>query len=165
LYALLQSTSEDARMHKRVVWGLTVLSCAWAASAQDVPTHRCAAVLDPLPRLACYDASFPPTQAVRAAEADRAVRAFGRSSQQASAATGAQQSAPAQLTAKVLAVAYQPDGTRIVSLNSRQRWALTEATSRGPLAEGEIVVIRKAAMGSYMLVTAAGVALRARRID
>ncbi|MBB5880008.1 hypothetical protein GGR74_001156 [Xanthomonas arboricola] len=62
-------------------------------------------------------------------------------------------------------MAYQPDGTRIVSLDSRQRWALTEATSRGPLAEGEVVVIRKAAMGSYMLVTAAGVALRARRID
>ncbi|CAD0345096.1 hypothetical protein [Xanthomonas hortorum] len=155
---------EDAQMHKRRLYGLAIMCCTWAVVAQEAPTHRCASVLEPLPRLACYDASFPPAQAVRAVEASRGVREFGHSADKVSAAA-ARRSSPAQLSATVLAVTYQADGTRTVSLDTHQRWALTEASSRGHLAEGDVIVLRKAAMGSYMLVTAAGVALRARRID
>ena len=152
-------------MHKWTVCGLAILGCAWGVAAQEAATHRCASVLEPLPRLACYDASFPPSQAVRAAEAGRGVREFGHRPNAPSAAAVARQSSPAQLSATVLAVTYQTDGTRTVLLDTHQRWALTEATSRGHLAEGDVIVLRKAAMGSYMLVTVAGVALRARRID
>ncbi|APP79959.1 hypothetical protein ABQZ99_013180 [Xanthomonas hortorum pv. vitians] len=152
-------------MHKRRLCGLAIMCCTWGVVAQETPTHRCASVLEPLPRLACYDASFPPAQAVRAAEASRGVREFGHSADEVSAAAVARRSSPAQLSATVLAVTYQADGTRTVSLDTQQRWALTEASSRGHLAEGDVIVLRKAAMGSYMLVTAAGVALRARRID
>ncbi|MBO9879586.1 MULTISPECIES: hypothetical protein [Xanthomonas] len=156
--------TEDQQMSRPMRWVPIMLSCAGSVSAQEPATHPCASVIDPLPRLACYDASYPPSAAVRAAEADRGMREFGHNAAQAPAASTTQ-SAPAQVSATVLAVAYQADGTRLVSLDTQQRWTLTEASSRGHLAEGERVVIRKAAMGSYMLVTPAGVALRARRVD
>ncbi len=137
--------------------------CATSVAAQEVTTHACASVPDPLPRLACYDASFPPSAAVRAAEASRGLRDFGRDPAQASAMSPVKP--PAQVSATVVTVTYRADGTRVVVLDTRQRWALTEATSRGHLAEGDTVTIRTAAMGSYMLVTPGGVALRARRLD
>ncbi|WP_425520166.1 hypothetical protein [Xanthomonas cannabis] len=144
-------------------WGVVALVCAPGAMAQEPTTHPCASVLDPLPRLACYDARFPLSPAVRAADASRGLREFGRVAAHASLMPVA--ASPARVSATVLSVAYQADGKRIVALDSQQRWALTEPTSRGHLADGDEVVIRKAAMGSYMLVTSGGVALRARRID
>ncbi|MCC4606062.1 hypothetical protein HG421_04990 [Xanthomonas campestris pv. badrii] len=150
-------------MHKRMLWGQMLLGCAWAAGAQEAPTHACASVPDPVPRLACYDTSFPPTPAVRAAEASRAVREFGHDAARPASASG--DKPPAQVSAAVLAVAYRTDGTRIVTLDNQQRWAVTEPTSRGHVAERDVVTIRKAAMGSFMLVTPGGVALRARRVD
>ncbi|WP_425529821.1 hypothetical protein [Xanthomonas campestris] len=154
------------RRHAMPMWkffGTLLMVCATSATAQEAATHACASVLDPLPRLACYDASFPPSAAVRAAEAGRGIREFGRDPAHTPATlTG---KPPAQVSATVRAVAYQTDGARVVVLDSQQRWALTESTSRGHLAEGDAVTIRSAAMGSYMLVTPGGVALRARRID
>ncbi|WP_259165984.1 type VI secretion protein [Xanthomonas sp. 4461] len=143
--------------------GTLLMVCATSAAAQQVTTHACASVPDPLPRLACYDASFPPSPEVRAAEAGRGLREFGRNPAQASAMSPVKP--PAQVSATVVTVTYRADGTRVVVLDTRQRWALTEATSRGHLAEGDAVTIRTAAMGSYMLVTPGGVALRARRLD
>lgn len=154
------------RRHAMPTWkslGILLMVCATSAAAQEVVTHACASVLDPLPRLACYDASFPPSPAVRAAEASRGLREFGHDPARASVTSPGQ--SPAQVSATVRAVAYQTDGTRVVVLDSQQRWALTESSSRGHLAEGDAVTIRTAALGSYMLVTPGGVALRARRID
>ncbi|HBK47093.1 MAG TPA: hypothetical protein DDZ67_11810, partial [Xanthomonadaceae bacterium] len=70
-----------------------------------------------------------------------------------------------RLSARVVAVDYHRDGTRTVALDSRQRWLLPEPGSRGHLGEGDVVQLRRASMGSFMLVTAGGVALRARRIE
>lgn len=136
-----------------------VLVLTRAAGAQDAP-HRCAAVSGASARLACYDAVFPPTAAVRQAKAEHTLRQFG-----ADARPDRSEDRAEQLQARVLAVEYRRDGTRIVTLDNRQRWLLTEPGSRGHLADGDVVELRRAAMGSFMLVTAGGVVLRARRIE
>lgn len=128
--------------------------------AQQVASHRCAAVVDSTARLACYDAEYPPSAEVVAATADRQVREFGQNGQRRTKA----EEGPDRLEARVTSLAYRSDGARTVDLDSGQQWLITEPASRGHFSQGDRVILRKAALGSYMLVTPAGVALRARRI-
>ncbi len=128
------------------------------------PAHPCAPVLDPTERLACYDKAFPPPPAVHEAAAKRVVDGFGRAPQ--SHARGAPTPSGNdrdRIEAKVAKVVHSR-GSRTITLDNGQVWALTEATTRGPIAEGDAVAVRRAALGNYILVTAAGVGLRARRV-
>jgi hypothetical protein len=151
-------------------WGactaaITLLGWAGALAAQDTPgaqqasSHACAAVIGAQARLACYDRAFPPTPQVHAAQAEQQRDAFGRQPVR----TEAVEVQP-ELSARVVMVDYQSDATRLLALDNGQQWLLTEGGSRGHLAVGEAVTLRRGAMGGYLLRTAAGVTLRARRV-
>ena len=70
-----------------------------------------------------------------------------------------------RIEAKVVSVQHRSTGERLITLDNGQVWLQTEATVRGPLREGDAVVIRRAALGSFQIVTPGRVALRVRRIE
>ncbi len=143
-----------------------LLASSAAAAAQDATSdHPCAAMPEPEQRLACYDRAFPPPPAVREAATARAIDTFGLTP--AAPARGdpgraLDEAAPSEIEARVTDVDYA--GTRrTVTLDNGQRWSL-DGGSVGPLATGDVVAIRKAAVGSHRLRTPGGVSLRARRV-
>lgn len=148
-------------------WLLVILlPLSTIASATDMPSHPCSKVVEPVERLSCYDKAFPPPPAVHEAMAGKAVRDFGLDKQAAPVRnSGSVESVdPDRIESKVIKVVYGPGGGRTVTLDNGQVWALTESTSRGHMTEGERVSVRKGALGSFMLVTQAGVGLRVRRV-
>lgn len=151
-----------------------VLGLALAAAAADSPaqSHRCTSVEDPAARLACYDAAFPPAAGARLgvdveARKAQALQDFGLTTVQLRERDPERMrdDSPGQIEGTVTRVASRPNGERLVTLDSGQVWLLTEVTSRGHLKNGDRIVVREAALGSFMLVTPTRVALRARRIQ
>lgn len=160
------------RAFSAVVLSLAMTTGAAGAKA-PVESHPCATVTDPAKRLACFDAAFRPAAEARSAAVDpeserrKALREFGLNKVQLRAREPEhmRKTAPDRIEAKVERVSYRPTGERMVALDSGQVWLLTEATSKGHLRQGDQVVIRTAALGTYMLVTPGRVSLRARRIQ
>lgn len=150
----------------RCLVAATVLSGAAGEALAAEASHRCASVAGPAERLACYDAAFPPPPAVREAAAAQAREGFGLEDAQAPLRNPGQppeETDPPQISSRVAKVTYDSDG-RTVSLENGQLWRITEATSRGHMAAGDEVVLRRGVVGNYFLVTQSGVSLRARRL-
>lgn len=151
---------------------LTLAMAPGATAAEpSAQSHPCTTVTDPAERLACYDAAFPPVAGARSgvdiqAERERALREFGLNKVQLRVRDPERMRdvSPGQIEATVTRMGSRPTGERVVTLDSGQMWLLTEVTSRGHLTSGDRVVIREAALGSYMLLTPTRVPLRAKRI-
>jgi hypothetical protein len=154
-----------------VVLAVVVTNSAIGAEP-SVKAHACAAVTDPTQRLTCYDTAFPPVAGAKSgtvdleAERERALREFGLNKVQLRVRDPERmrEIAPDRIEAMVARVTNRPTGERVVTLDSGQIWLLTEVTSKGHLTSGDRVVIREAALGSFMLVTPKRVPLRAKRI-
>jgi hypothetical protein len=152
---------------------MSVLALTMTGSALAAASHPCASVVDPTERLACYDAAFPPADNVRigteTAEELRArqLQEFGLTGVQKQAREPKQvrELRPDRIEATITSIFSNPTGERIVNLDNGQLWLLPEVTSKGRLAKGDLVVIRTAAMGTYMLVTPGRIALRAKRLQ
>lgn len=133
-------------------------------------SHPCATVVDPAERLICYDAAFPPgaeTRSQTEAQRLKALRDFGLRKVQvrSNEPERMRDIDPDRIEATVVGVSNRSTGERVVTLDSGQIWLLTEVTSKGHLKSGDRVVIRQAALSSYMLMTPSRVSLRARRIN
>lgn len=126
--------------------------------------HRCAVVVDPAQRLACYDKAYPPPLSVHEAARAKARDEFGRDAVPVAAMAAEDAKVPERIRANVAHVDYGAGGSRDVALDNGQVWRVVDAASRGVLAEGDAIQVRKAALGSFMLVTRAGVPLRVRRV-
>ena len=170
-----------------------LLAIGVAAAGAAEPTHPCAAVDNPAQRLACYDEVFPrpgaagverqaeapvaePTEvpqprespaAPESAEGSELVEEFGLTEAQLQARDPERPREPRvdRIEATVVGIRHRASGERLVTLDNGQVWLQTEITVRGHLAEGDQVVIRRAAFGSFQLVTPGRVALRVRRIE
>lgn len=139
-----------------------------AGAESSAQAHPCASVTDPAKRLPCYDAAFPPATdtADLESERERTLREFGLNQVQLREREPERMrdTSPDSIEATVSGVSYRQTGERVLTLDSGQVWMLTEVTSKGHLVAGDRVVIREAALGSYMLRTPGRVSLRARRI-
>lgn len=158
----------------RILTGAFVV-CAWfsTASAAEPVRHRCGAVADDRDRLACYDAEFgrpePAGAAVAAgtiaapvssAEADFGLSKWTKRNLDPEAA----KAAPQRITARVRQVGQQRDGRFVVTLDNDQVWLQSETMSRARVAVDDVVTIREASLGSFLLVTPNDVATRVRRV-
>lgn len=152
-----------------VTMRLVPLSILWLIAlplAAQETAHPCARVADPAARLACYDAAFPLPPEVIEAGQQQAQAGFGlirpRDSSQ-----GPQQAletvVPGRIESRVIHVDPGRSGERTITLENGQIWTQTEAHSSGHVQIGDVIQIRKGALGAYQLVTAAGVYLRVRR--
>lgn len=70
-----------------------------------------------------------------------------------------------RIEATVVDLRHFSTGERLIALDNGQVWLQTEATVRGPLVQGDRVVIRKGAFSSFQMVTPGRVALRVRRLE
>ena len=150
-------------------------SCVTGAEP-DKATHPCAVIEDAGERLGCYDEAFPrPADAPARKQEPAAVPAtdparfeeFGLSEAQLRdrQPDSARANRVERIEATVVGLGHRATGERIIRLDNGQLWVQTEVTVRGPLAEGDEVVIRRAALGTFMLVTPGRVALRVRRLE
>jgi hypothetical protein len=131
--------------------GIALAMLPLLASGED-STHRCAQVQDDGQRLACYDAAYGrPAAHSPASTVAKPVKA--RSADPATAA----------LAGTVSAVAQLRDGRMTYTLADGQRWTQVEADARVEVAVGNPVTVRRAMLGSYLLVTPSGATTRVRQ--
>lgn len=164
-----------------IVSALLAANVSLAADARE-----CLEIPGDAERLACYDSAFGrrsvavpaspdvPTAArpAPASETSAApilvdpVAEFGLSESQKRAQNPerAKDVSPESITAKVSQVGRQPTGGLLVTLENGQVWAQSESLSKARIAVGDEVTVRKATMGSYMLVAPNKVAMRVRRV-
>ncbi|HZF17517.1 MAG TPA: hypothetical protein VE046_16410 [Steroidobacteraceae bacterium] len=164
-----------------------------AAASDKAKGAQCAAIDDPVARLACFDAAFPrpphatapaaaPTSASApapkpAAPAAVAVKPtsdaekFGLSNKQKTALEakpGEPAATPAPTTtttAGVKTVRKLPSGYLLIGLDNNQLWQQTEIDALVVLLPGDRVQIKQASMGSFLLVTPAHYSTRVRRVQ
>jgi hypothetical protein len=147
-----------------------------AAAADESKGAKCAPLDDPAARLACFDAAFPwaprtsPSKpaaaAVAPAEPVSEAQKFGLSaSQRAALEAKPAESAPAAMTAAVKTVRRLPSGYLLIGLDNDQVWQQSELDSLIRLQPGDLVTIRRASLGSHLLVTPAKYSTRVRRIQ
>lgn len=137
----------------------------WAdAGAAQTATHACASVAEPARRLACYDQAFPPPPEAKAEMASQARDAFGLDNGGERLRNPVADSAadPQDIEAVLARLDYN-GSLRTFTLDNGQVWVQTDGVGSGNVKVGEKVRIRKAMLGSYMLVMPSGVALRVKR--
>jgi hypothetical protein len=157
-----------------------VAACA-AAAADDV-SHACASIADDAARLACYDRAFgrpagkspqtegtaAPALATAAAapspEKDRREFGLSKADTHTLEAKAAAAREPESIAATVASVRRRGTGEQVFVLDDGQVWMEVEAYATTRVRAGDAVTIRKAALGSYMLVTPKKVATHVRRL-
>lgn len=169
-------------MQPRWKCALTILvACLSAESSRAADVRDCVGIPDDAERLACYDAALGRVAgqaAVAPAATDRAATATGTAvvvdpvaefgltdaQKRAQDPERARQALPDSITGTVSSASRQPTGELVVTLESGQVWTQAEVLTKARVAPGDVVTIRKAALGSYVMVTANRVAMRVRRV-
>lgn len=169
------------RSNSSPMWALLPLAIfsfpLGATSAESA--QQCAGVSDDRARLACYDQIFgkpaaAPAEtgvagtsaAATAAAASSPQDDFGLSdtAKRARDPEKAEELIPQTVTEKVASVGRRPTGELLVTLDNGQVWAQIETTTMARISAGDTVTIRKAALGSYQLVSPNKVTVRVRRV-
>jgi hypothetical protein len=173
---------------------LSLAAWSFAASAgSDEAARQCAGVSDDRARLACYDGIFskpaaadrdsaPAVPASGAARAETAVSSTPAAATAAAASSPqddfglsdtakrardpekAKELIPQSMSEKVASVGRRPTGELVVTLDNGQVWVQIETTTMARISAGDTVTIRKAALGSYQLVSPNKVTVRVRRV-
>lgn len=159
-------------------WACLGISAAMAheagAPVAGSALQACAVIAAPAPRLACYDqlagrpASPATAAAAVAAPVQAPVAAAGKAAttpQQAFGLYAAEHpalSAPASLSTKVVGMGSSANGRPTVALEGGQLWELEQADPL--LADGDLVTIKRGALGSFLLTTPNGRTHRVRRL-
>ena len=131
--------------------------------AADTTPHPCASVRDDTKRLACYDEAFgKPAEPVTVAPKAQ----FGFTEKEVARNTGqtAESAAPSSVTATITSLARLHDGKFVVTLDNAQVWSQSEFNSQADVGIGDTITVRRGALGSYLLVTKAGIGTRVRRV-
>ena len=147
---------------KTIALSIALLTASGLLCAADATKHPCAHVRDDTDRLACYDQAFgkPPDAAAATPQEN-----FGYKEKEAELKTGkTEPAAPASVTAAVTAFERRRDGKFTVTLDNAQIWAQTEINSQADVKVGDSVTVRRAALGSFLLVTKAGIGTRVKRV-
>jgi hypothetical protein len=148
---------------KTIVVGIALIGISGFLSAADTATHPCAEVRDDAQRLACYDQAFGKHANPDAAKPEGQ---FGFTEQEVARNTGqsAEPATPTSVTATVKSLDHRRDGKFVVTLDNAQVWSQSEFNSQADVEIGDTITVRRGALGSYLLVTKAGIGTRVRRV-
>jgi hypothetical protein len=154
-----------ARM-KTIAMSATLIVTSGILSAADGSGHRCAQIRDNAERLACYDQAFgKPAESVAAiAAAPDQHFGFKEKEMARNDPQPAVSSAPDSVTAAIKSVDRRRDGKFVVTLDNAQVWAQSEFNSLADVEIGDPVTVRRGVLGSYLLVTRAGIGTRVKRV-
>jgi hypothetical protein len=146
----------------------TIAFACCLAGTLAAAEHPCADIAVPEQRLACYDRAFTPTgtnpQPIERVDEKSREQKFGLSrAQLRSVSPEDAELAPDRITATIVRIDDLKRGRRLLTLDNAQRWILTESGAKGTLAAGDQITIKSAALGSFLLMTPSGLALRAKR--
>ena len=155
---------------RTIAASVVLFATAGALPAAEDARHPCAHVRDDTDRLACYDQAFgKPVETAAPAAAAAPAPQFGytekevaRNTPQSEAAT--KPPAPTSITAAVTSLDRLHDGKFVVTLDNTQVWSQSEFNSQADVEVGDTVKVRRGALGSYLLVTKAGIATRVKRV-
>jgi hypothetical protein len=151
-----------------------------AATAATASPDDCRVVANDVQRLACYDRLFPraasdsvsasrpqamapvpaPTSNAMSDGTDR----FGLTAAQQRAGGAVAAQTVDSISASVTNLQRISSGELVIFLDNGQVWQESEPESWVPPQKGDHVTIRRALLGSFMLVTADHVATRVRRV-
>lgn len=164
-----------------------VMAPAFAAEG----THRCASVEADAARLQCYDVAFGKPAAAAAASSaadgrtaasapaaaataavpaatDASVKAreeFGLTEAEKRTRRQEPEARTESITGQVAQLGRRPTGELVVSLASGQVWTQIESDdSNSRVKVGDTVTIRRASLGSYLLVGPDRIAVRVKRV-
>jgi len=143
--------------------GVALIATSQFLFAADEAKHPCAHVRDNADRLACYDQAFgKPADPVAAPPEEQ----FGFKEKEVERKTGKAEepAAPTSVTATVTSLTRQRDGKFVVTLDNAQVWSQSEINSQAGVQVGDTVTVRRGVLGSYLLVTKAGIATRVKRV-
>jgi hypothetical protein len=167
-YILHENQGREGEHVRVAIFMSTALICS-SVGAGDAG-HPCAVVSAAANRLACYDKAFgSPAEGVAVPEATaHEGRDFGFSEAEKRARdpAGDPDGLPPQIQAVVLNVGKQGygQGALLITLDNGQIWAQAESVTHVRIKKGDTITIRKASLGSFLLVTASDVAMRVRRL-
>jgi len=159
----------NPRLNPIAITTLATLLCAAAPrllASESLAT--CAAIDDDPRRLACYDelagraiAAAAPAPADADALADFGLSATAKRERDPERWTREQ---PPSIEGRIAKAERNPNGRFVLTLDNRQVWMQAETKPGIVLRPGDAVTIKRAAMGSFMLVNRYGIATRMRRV-
>ncbi len=142
-------------------------SFAIGAPAQTPEFGSCVRIEDLSARLACYDRAAgrapsaspaaPAAVAPAPAMPRDPVAAFGAPGKSADDLTAAkvqtktEDQAPGQIEARVTAIRVRPEGQQVLTLENGQVWTQNEVQREPRFAVGDLVVIKRGLLGSFLL--------------
>jgi hypothetical protein len=146
-----------------------VLFAAQASTADALGDVRgCMPIADDAERVACYDRALGRSSSAAAQAAEPALNAaasdeFGLSEQARREREGVDLADSIEGT--VAAVGRNTANRQVVTLQNGQVWVQAEVTTRVRLKAGDVVTIKRAAMGSYILGKPNHGSMRVKRLD
>jgi len=158
---------------------MVLIGALLAGSGSDQAGERCAGIASDAGRLACYDAVYrrpgePAAPAAAAAPTGTPAAAappvpeseFGLSGHQREQQRGATNRIE-ELRIVVQSVEPSRSGRATYRLSNGQRWVQSEATDRPAFSAGDVIVIRRASMGSFLAVVpdSGRAAIRVKRLE
>ena len=151
---------------KTIAMSVTLIATSGILFAADEVQHPCAHVRDDTDRLACYDQAFGKPQASAAATSPAPSEQFGFTEKEVARNTGQSTAsvAPDSVKAAIKSLDRRRDGKFVVTLDNTQVWAQSEFNSQADVQVGDAITVRRGALGSYLLVTKAGIGTRVKRV-
>ena len=151
---------------KTIAMSVTLIVTSGMLFAADEVQHQCAHVRNDTDRLACYDQAFGKPPASAAATSPAPSEQFGFTEKEVARNTGqsAAPAAPDSVTAAIKSLDRRRDGKFVVTLDNTQVWAQSEFNSQADVQVGDAITVRRGALGSYLLVTKAGIGTRVKRV-
>lgn len=154
-----------ARM-KTIAMSVTLFVTSGILFAAEGALHPCAHVRNDTDRLACYDQAFGKPSASAQPPPPAPNEQFGFTEKELARNTGqsAATAAPDSFTAAIKSLDRRHDGKFVVTLDNAQVWAQSEINSQADVEIGDSVTVRRGVLGSYLLVTKAGIGTRVKRV-
>lgn len=151
---------------KTIAMSVTLIVTSRILFAADEVQHPCAHVRDDTDRLACYDQAFGKPPASAAATSPAPSEQFGFTEKEVARNTGQSTAsiAPDSVKAAIKSLDRRRDGKFVVTLDNTQVWAQSEFNSQADVQVGDAITVRRGALGSYLLVTKAGIGTRVKRV-
>jgi len=158
-------------MRVTAVVALLLAGVAGAAEpTANIPAQlrSCVAIKRNTERLACFDRGIRALGESQGAQSGgttpSAESSFGLFAQAPTATQGETRAEVETLEARVMQIAMAADGSAIIVLDNDQSWRQISGSATLLLKAGDVVVIRRAALGSFQLATPNGRSAKVKRV-